>query len=281
MVRIVQFVFLAVCLIGVSIVWSAPTAQPFSYYQPILDRMPFGTPPPNFDAAPVDPVAAKNEEQAKVERQNLAKRVNMSAVTVTPEGHTAVGFTDLAKKLNHYLLVGETADGWKVLAADYDEETATLEKDGINVTLKLGSKDPVAMPVPPPAAGTAEAKPPPGNLIPGLVHSPARPAASGMAPTARPAAPPPLVSYKTRLLERSLQETKKRQDAAQQQREKLVQLAREAAREAAQKEIARREEEAAQAAETQDTGMPEGQVPDEQPPPGDRPMSRLQEGNVE
>jgi hypothetical protein len=64
----------------------------------------------------------------------------MSCVNITPEGKTAIGFTDLSDKtpVNYYLLVGTTGGVWSVLAADYDEEWAQLKKDDITITLKLG-----------------------------------------------------------------------------------------------------------------------------------------------
>ena len=277
-------------LTGASAAPVATAPHPFSHYQPILDRMPFGVPPPNFDAAPVDPAVAKSEEEAKAEQQKLAKQVNMSAVNVTPEGGTAIGFTDLSAKppVNYYLLVGASADGWKVAAADYDEETATLEKDGVSITLKLG-KGLVESPGPAAAGATAKAPHPGQGLAPGPARG-APPPMPGTPPGAPNAAPPPdaatpIASYKARLLERRQQETKALQDADKKRQEQLASLVRLEA----QKEIARREEEAAQTAAAQPEQQPPEQPPagaatppGELPPPaGDRPMSQIKEGNVE
>lgn len=114
-------------------------ARSFAYYQPILDRMPFGAPPPEVPPE-LSAEQAKDAAQVQAEQQKLAKQINMSCINVTPGGATAIGFTDLNEKppLNFYLLVGATGGGWKVLDANYDEEWAQIEKDGVTITLKLG-----------------------------------------------------------------------------------------------------------------------------------------------
>lgn len=266
--------------VGEAAVTEVNAAPPFGHYQPILDRMPFGALPANFGQVAVDPAAAQTAAQVQAEQQKLAKQVNMSAVNITPEGKTAIGFTDLSAKppLNYYLLVGASADGWNVISADYDEEIATLEKDGVTITLKLGkglvdpasaptgapAKAPALVPSAPAALATAAPQAPAG--VPGLMHRPgvgtlarggegrpslvrlpmesAAPMPAPQAAAAGDAAAAGLRSYKERLLERKTQETEAQAAAAKQQQEQLVKLAREAA----MKEIARREAEAAEAA---------------------------------
>jgi len=235
------------------------TLQPFEHYQSILDRMPFGELPPDFNATPVDPATAKTEAQTKVEQQKLAKQVNMSAVNITPAGETAIGFTDLSEKppVNYYLLVGGEAGGWKVLNADYDEEQATIEKDGVSITLKLGkglvdnpaptaAKQPEALPTP--VVGANRERPPLRGLT--MIRRGGEPPGLGSKPPG-PEPIPGLISngkgggsYKERLAERQQQDTLARQSDLQKQQDQLVKLAREAA----QKEIERRDAEAAQAA---------------------------------
>lgn len=161
---------------------AAYTPAPFSDYQPILDRMPFGAPPPDGGQA-LDPEQAKTDAQVKADQQKLAKQVNMSCVNITPDGGIAVGFTDLSEKppANYYLRVGTASRGWTVLAADYDEEWAQIEHDGITITLKLGeglidappvhaAPAPAAAATPPPAAEPAELKEGARQLPPGLIR---------------------------------------------------------------------------------------------------------------
>lgn len=106
----------------------------FEHFQIILDRMPFGRPPPPAAMAP--PAAAS---QALAE-QALARQINMSCINITPNGATAIGFTDLAAKppVNYYLLAGTSSGGWTVIDADYELEVAIIEKDGVRINLKLG-----------------------------------------------------------------------------------------------------------------------------------------------
>lgn len=112
---------------------------PFSHYAVILDRKPFGdlSKPASSEAVPQPDQAAI--EQAK-EEQALARQVDMVAVNRTPRGKIAVGFIDKGAKppRNFYLNVGESAGGFTVVEADFTEETATIEKDGVSIQLKLG-----------------------------------------------------------------------------------------------------------------------------------------------
>ena len=237
------------------------SSPPFGHYQPILDRMPFGALPANFNASSVDPAAAKNEEQVKADQQKLAKQINMSAVNVTPDGGTAIGFTDLSEKppINYYLLVGAEAGGWKVLSADYDEETALIEKEGISITLKLGK-------------GLVDTAPQPGKPVSSVIAGVPTGGLHRAAPGGRPdalvprssAVPPPGApdkaggSYRDRLLNRKQQEIMEVQVAAKKQQEQLENLAREAA----QKEIKKREEEAAQSEAEANNPAPDDPPPD-------------------
>ena len=104
---------------------------PYSDYQPILDRMPFGALPVGFGQAPAV-VPSQTEAQVQAEQQKLAKQINMSCINVTPEGTTAIGFTDLEAKppVNFYLLVGTSAGGWTV--------NAGAAGGAIGVTVSLG-----------------------------------------------------------------------------------------------------------------------------------------------
>jgi hypothetical protein len=112
---------------------------PFSKYQTILDRMPFGALPANFGQAPVA-APLQTDAATQAEQQKLAQQINMSCINVTPDGSTAIGFTDLGAKppVNFYLLVGAAAGGWTVVDADYDLEVAIIEKDGVRINLRLG-----------------------------------------------------------------------------------------------------------------------------------------------
>ncbi len=129
-----------------------PADPKFERYKTIMDRMPFGPEPVNFNPdAPgtagtggggaggaADPAA---EEAAKSQQeQQILASVRVSALNVTPSGKVAVGFTDSSKQPagTYYLKVGESRDGWTVKSADAREMKVTLEKDGVEATLALG-----------------------------------------------------------------------------------------------------------------------------------------------
>ncbi len=114
-----------------------PPKDNFAPYQVIIDRAIFGKPPP----VKVAPVAAPVPDPAEKQAEALAKKITLKAVNCTPSGNTAVGLIDNDAKPPRilYLNVGDTVDGYTILAADSDAETATIEKDGVVISLQLGA----------------------------------------------------------------------------------------------------------------------------------------------
>lgn len=240
-------VFACGCKALLSQASTAPYAPPaFGHYQPILDRMPFGALPADFNTATVDPATVKNEAQVKAEQEALAKKINMSAVNVTPDGTTAIGFTDLSVNppVSYYLLVGDERNGWTVLCADYDEGTATIEKDGVQLPLQLGKGLVEAKPSPAPGSALAALKVKLSSDLTGVPKSDSVSKAVAVPP---PAVDTPLRSYAERLRERATQKTQEQLATEARMRAQFENLARETAA----REIQRREDAAAQAAEEQ------------------------------
>ena len=122
--------------------------HPFERYQSIIDRQPFGQPPPGFDptvpAASATAHASAAEDggvELSQEQEALKKAVVFSVINVGPDGATRVGFSDRsdAKAPRHYYMrCGETRDGWTVKSADLAAKTATLEKGSVEISLTLG-----------------------------------------------------------------------------------------------------------------------------------------------
>lgn len=119
--------------------------QPFSRYQTILDRQMFGELPADFDPtkmpSEVQRTSSKQGQELTKEQEKLQSSIHFSAINVTPEGATAVGFTDNSNPktpVHYYLKVGETRDGWKVLQADAKTATMTIAKGDIEVSLSIG-----------------------------------------------------------------------------------------------------------------------------------------------
>ena len=124
----------------------------FTPYQTILERMPFGPLPPNFnpDAPPGSASAAggadggAGEVVQTEEEQQIVASVRVSVLNKTPAGAVAVGFTDSSVQppKHYYLKVGEKSDIWEVKDADPAEQTVVLLKNGVEATLKVGEGAP-------------------------------------------------------------------------------------------------------------------------------------------
>ena len=121
---------------------------PLSRYQTLIDRYPFGEPPAGFDpqkmASEVSKDDAAQAEKALTEEQAaIQKSVSFSVINADPDdGGVMVGFSDLADPKvprHYYMRVGTSRDGWTVKEADLTARTMTVEKDGVEVTLDLGS----------------------------------------------------------------------------------------------------------------------------------------------
>ena len=229
---------------------------PFDHYRVILDRKPFGDLTPPKQDTPAAPVVDQTEIEEKKKEDELAKQIAMVAVNRTPRGKIAVGFIDKNAKppRNYYLNVGDTSGGFTVLEADFEEETAMIEKDGVSIALKLGkgvipkpekngqeattandNADPVAATLSPQPTRPALA---PSRFagrsgMPGLRNAPS----IGGAPNARPG-----LSYADRVRERKAQETR---EAAARDREAKRQMEAEVEKrlEASKADAAKRERE--------------------------------------
>ena len=122
----------------------------FKPYRTIIERMPFGRPPADFNPdAPGTSVQAKEAAKPKaspvdLEQEKLAERiratVRVCALNVPPNGEPVVGFTDAAytPPRNHLLAQGQTADGWTVVEIDAEARRAVLEREGVSVRFALG-----------------------------------------------------------------------------------------------------------------------------------------------
>ena len=120
---------------------------PFERYQSIIDRRPFGNPPPGYDpdrfADEIQPVSGNRDADLSEEQQQLQKAIALHAVNIDPDGSTMVGFSDLSEPKSpkcYYMAVGETRNGWFVKEASPSATNAfmTVVKDSIEVTVKLG-----------------------------------------------------------------------------------------------------------------------------------------------
>ena len=116
--------------------------QPFERYQSIIDRQMFGALPPGFDPNKMPSEVSKAEQKELTqEQEKLQSSIHFSVINVTPEGETAVGFTDNSDPktpVHYYLKVGEERSGWRVLEADAQAASMRIAKGDIEVSLTLG-----------------------------------------------------------------------------------------------------------------------------------------------
>lgn len=154
-----------VVVCAVAVAWAA--RQPYDRYQSIVDRQMFGPLPPGFDPTKSPAEVAKSssssaaEKELTKEQEKIKSSIHFSMINVTPEGTTAIGFTDNSDPkapVNYYLKVGEKRNGWEVKEADAEAATMTIAKGDIEVSLSLGgdsSKDGGAKGAAPAAAAPA------------------------------------------------------------------------------------------------------------------------------
>lgn len=107
-----------------------PAPRPFSDYQIILDRKPFGAPPDR----------SQEPERVTPVGESFAAQMVLSGIYELDDGSLRVAITD--KKNNSYfsLLVGETESDLQIelVDADYDKEEAVLKKGDEVVVLRMG-----------------------------------------------------------------------------------------------------------------------------------------------
>ncbi len=127
---------LLLCLVA-SPVWAMYTLREKAYYSVILSRKPFGDMATAADLAKVNPPEPA-QDPVKVEEES--NKINLCAMTDTPDGRTAVGLIDNGVEPPAYITLfdGETANGLTLVLSDLDAEYATFKRDGITFTLGLG-----------------------------------------------------------------------------------------------------------------------------------------------
>ncbi len=104
-------------------------------YDVIIAREPFG--PMAAESATEQAEEVAQDPQKVQEESN---KIQLCAMTVTPDGRTAVGLIDNGSNPPAYLTLfdGESANGLELVLSDLEEEFATFCRDGITFTLRLG-----------------------------------------------------------------------------------------------------------------------------------------------
>lgn len=134
----------------VALVLAAEDPPEFGRFKVILDRQPFGVPPPTPTVGSETPT------------DSPLSSLRVSAIIESPNGVRRVGLVDERTSRSYFLAPGESEDGLELVSIQFEEETATLRWQGQTATLRLqgGPSSPTA----PSARGGAVM---PARAIPG------------------------------------------------------------------------------------------------------------------
>lgn len=111
------------------------TTRQRSFYELIITSEPFGPMAPDEPEA-VEEVIVQDPEKVKEE----SSKIQLCAMTYTPDGRTAVGLIDNGSNPPGYITLfdGDESNGLTMILSNLDEEYATFTRDGVMFTLKLG-----------------------------------------------------------------------------------------------------------------------------------------------
>jgi hypothetical protein len=147
--KILMSIFMFSCMNSFLLAEDAPDKNTMERYQSIIDRAPFGVPPPDFN--PKAPPGLNGSsgsdgaggemtpEQVSAEEAKIISEVQVSVLSLTPGGDTMVGFTDKVAQNNYYLKTGCEKDGWTVVSADAASQSVVLSKGGVEATVQVGA----------------------------------------------------------------------------------------------------------------------------------------------
>lgn len=102
----------------------------FERYQVILERMPFGVPPP-------EPVAPR-PAVVTTPQQSFARTIRLSAIYEIADGDIRVGLIDSSNQNESFFLsVGESHRDIELVSASFEEEEAVLRRGSEMAIIKL------------------------------------------------------------------------------------------------------------------------------------------------
>ena len=112
-------------------------AFPKTRYQPIIDCLPFGEMAKDAIAPEAAPIIPQQDPELIKEESS---KIQLCAMTWTPDGRTAVGLVDNGVEPAAYITLfdGESCNGLTLVLSNLNDEYATFERDGITFTLQLG-----------------------------------------------------------------------------------------------------------------------------------------------
>ena len=111
------------------------TTRPRAYYELIIKSEPFGPMAPD-EPEIAEEIIVQDPEKVKEE----SSKIQLCAMTYTPDGRTAVGLIDNGSNPPGYITLfdGDESNGLTMILSNLEEEYATFTRDGVMFTLKLG-----------------------------------------------------------------------------------------------------------------------------------------------
>jgi len=165
-----NFILATLFLCGAVTAFGERTQYQFARYQVILDRMPFGEPPP-APAAAAQPAQPATKEPAK---NSILHSMRICALREVDGGEVRVGFVNIKEKppKTYFLYKGQVQDGIRVVDVNYEKKMALLHKDGEELWIMMDAGPDGAIPGSQPAVGS---KPKPGTKVAGKNANKAEP----------------------------------------------------------------------------------------------------------
>lgn len=101
----------------------------FERYRVIIERKPFGAPPPPSEMAKPPPPRP----------DSFAKSLRLSMIVETDDGDIRIGFVDNRNGRSYSLVPGQAEEGIELVSASFDEEEAIIKSGDEMALLKLSS----------------------------------------------------------------------------------------------------------------------------------------------
>lgn len=124
------------CLILLFALVAAPlwgSTPPFDRYRVILDKKPFGDPPPE----PVEP----RPQTVTSPRESFARTIRLSALYERDDGTIRVGLVNAKTNDSFFLSEGDAYEGIELVSASFEEEEAVLRRGSEMAIIKLADGD--------------------------------------------------------------------------------------------------------------------------------------------
>lgn len=131
--RIMKSIFNMTWIVLLVAVSASARVPEFDRYRVILDRKPFGDPPPE----PVVPRQPPTISPA----ESFARHIRLSALYETTEGDIRVGLVNTQERDHFFLAVGESHNGIELVSASFADEEAVLRRGSEMVIVKIADRE--------------------------------------------------------------------------------------------------------------------------------------------